>query len=89
MFAASTDSVETNTKFAESLDLDFPILSDPTKQTARAYGVLGMLGFASRATVYIGADGRLLAIDRHVSARTHGPDVVAALKKLGSEHGNT
>ena len=81
MFAASTDSVETNTRFAESLELDFPILSDPTKQTARAYGVLGMAGLASRATVYVGADGRIIEIDRNVSARTHGPDVVAALKK--------
>jgi peroxiredoxin Q/BCP len=69
--------------------VDFPILSDPTKQTARAYGVLGMLGMASRATVYIDVDGRLITIDRNVSARTHGADVVAALKKLGSEHGNT
>ena len=82
-FAASTDSVETNTRFAESLQLDYPILSDPTKQTARAYGVLGMAGMASRATVYIGLDGRILEIDRQVSARTHGADVVAALKRLG------
>ncbi len=83
MFAASTDSVETNRRFAESLGLDYPILSDPTKQTARAYGVLGLAGMASRATVYIGADGRLLAIDRDVTARTHGRDVVEALKRLG------
>jgi hypothetical protein len=39
--------------------------------------------------VYVGADGRIIEIDRNVSARTHGPDVVAALKKLGSGHGNT
>ena len=69
--------------------MDFPILSDPTKQTARAYGVLGVVGLASRATVYIGADGRLLAIDRSVSARTHGQDVVDRLKKLGIGHGTT
>ena len=82
-FAASTDTVETNTRFAESLHLDFPILSDPTKQTARAYGVLGITGLPSRWTFYIGADGRILEIDRHVSARTHGSDVVAALQRLG------
>lgn len=74
--------METNTKFAASLGLDFPILSDPAKNTARAYGVLGVTGFASRTTVYIGADGRLLEIDRNVSARTHGDDVVATLKRL-------
>ena len=88
-FAASTDAVETNTKFAASLGLDFPILSDPTKDTARAYGVLGATGFASRTTIYIGADGRILEIDRNVSARTHGEDVVATLTRLGIAHGNS
>lgn len=88
-FAASTDSAQTNARFAESLGLDYPILSDPTKQTARAYGVLGMAGMASRWTFYIGADGRVLEIDRSVSARTHGADVVATLKKLGIGHGTT
>jgi len=82
-FAASTDSVETNTRFAASLGLDYPILSDPAKDTARAYGVLGITGMASRWTFYIGADGRLLEIDRSVSAKTHGEDVVATLKRLG------
>ena len=88
-FAASTDSVATNTRFAESLGLNFPILSDPGKATARAYGVVGVTGFASRWTFYIGADGRILEIDRNVSARTHGDDVVAALKRLGIAHGNS
>lgn len=88
-FAASTDRVDTNTRFAESLKLDYPVLSDPTKDTARAYGVLGVTGMASRWTFYIGADGRVLEIDRHVSARTHGADVVATLKRLGIGHGTT
>ncbi len=81
--------METNTRFAESLKLDYPILSDPAKQTARAYGVLGVTGWASRWTFYIGRDGRILEIDRQVSARTHGADVVATLNKLGIGHGNT
>ena len=29
-----------NISFAKSLELDYPILSDPTKKTARAYGVV-------------------------------------------------
>ena len=39
-FAASVDDAETNKKFAESLELDYPILSDPDKKVAEAYGVL-------------------------------------------------
>lgn len=84
-FAASTDAVEKNARFAESLKVDFPILSDPTKATARAYGVLGLMGMASRWTFYIGRNGRIAEIDRDVSARTHGADIVAKLKVLGSE----
>jgi len=58
-------------------------LSDPGKATARAYGVLGASGFAQRWTFFIGRDGRILAIDRHVSAATHGADVADRLKALG------
>jgi len=82
-FGASVDSPEKNAEFAKSLDLDFPVLSDPTKDTARAYGVLAPSGFASRWTFYIGADGRILAVDRKVSAGSHGRDIVARLGELG------
>ena len=81
-FAASVDAPETNAKFAESLGLDFPILSDPTKAVARAYGVLAPSGLASRWTFYIGADGRIAAVDRNVSAGSHGEDIVKRLSEL-------
>jgi peroxiredoxin Q/BCP len=51
---------------------------------ARAYGVLGPSGYASRWTFYIGADGRILDIDTKVSAASHGSDVVAKLTDLTS-----
>jgi len=82
-FAASVDSPEANARFARSLGIDYPILSDPTKEVARAYGVLGASGYASRWTFYIGADGRLHAIDKKVSAASHGRDIVARLTELG------
>jgi thioredoxin-dependent peroxiredoxin len=44
--------------------------------------VLSPGGFASRWTFYIGADGRILDIDKKVSASSHGRDVVARLKEL-------
>jgi peroxiredoxin Q/BCP len=81
-FAASVDSAEANAKFARSIGVAYPILSDSTKDVARAYGVLAPSGFASRWTFYIGADGRILDIDRTVSPASHGRDVVARLKEL-------
>ncbi len=64
-FAASVDTPEDNKKFAESLGLDFPILSDPGKQVATAYGVVTPeRQFAQRWTFYIGVDGKILYIDK-------------------------
>ena len=83
-FAASVDAPETNARFAESLDLDFPILSDPSKSVARAYGVLGASGFAQRWTFYIGKDGRIAAIDKKVTPGSHGQDIVKQLSNLNS-----
>jgi len=80
-FAASVDSADTNRRFAESLRLDYPILSDPSKEVARAYGVLGAAGFASRWTFIIGADGRVVDVDRQVHASSHGRDLVAKLSE--------
>jgi len=83
-FTASCDDAETNRKFAQSLDLDYPILSDPDRKVARAYGVVtGDSRYAKRWTFYIGKDGKILFIDKGVKAASHGEDVAAKLKSLG------
>ncbi len=79
----SVDDADTNKKFAAEHEADFPILSDPGKKVAEAYGVLSAFGVASRWTFYIGPDGKILDIDRKVSARTAGEDMVAKLAALG------
>jgi peroxiredoxin Q/BCP len=84
----SVDTLEDNTAFAKKEDADFPILADPTKETARKYGVLGdfsrfNLGeVANRWTFYIGPDGKILDVDRKVKPGTSGEDLVAHLKAL-------
>ena len=83
-FAASVDTPETNKKFAEQEEADFPILSDPGKQVATAYGVVTPeRQFAARWTFYIGPDGKILDVDRKVTPSTAGVDLVARLKTLG------
>ena len=39
LLASSTDTAEKNEDFAKSLDVDYPILSDPDGKTATAYGI--------------------------------------------------
>ncbi len=83
-FTASCDTPELNKEFADELQLDFPILSDPTAETAKAYGVVEGNGkLARRWTYYIGGDGKILAVDKEVKTATHGADIAAKLKELG------
>jgi len=85
-FMASVDDAETNKKFAEQEQANFPMLSDPAKKTADAYGVLKTpgTGFAQRWTFYIGPDGKILYIDKAVSTTTAGADLAARLEALGA-----
>ena len=83
-FTASCDDVDTNTKFAKSLELDYPILSDPQRDVATAYGVVdSSRKVPQRWTFYIGKDGKVLHIEKMVKTESHGADVAAKLKELG------
>jgi thioredoxin-dependent peroxiredoxin len=83
-FMASVDPLEENTKFGAEQNADFPLLSDPTKETAKAYGVLNAeRGFANRWTFYIGKDGKILEIDKAVKPDTSAEDMAAKLGELG------
>jgi thioredoxin-dependent peroxiredoxin len=60
-FMASVDPLEGeggNMAFAKSESADFPLLSDPTKETATKYGVLNARGLANRWTFYIDKNGK-------------------------------
>jgi thioredoxin-dependent peroxiredoxin len=82
-FMASVDPLADNTGFAEETGADFPLLSDPEKTTAKAYGVLHMMGFAKRHTVYIDTEGKVLKIDKDVNPQTSAEDMAATLGELG------
>jgi len=87
-FMASVDDADTNKKFAEQEQANFPMLSDPTKKVADAYGVLTPTpgqGFAKRWTFYIGPDGKILYIDKAVNTQTAGADLAARLEALGAK----
>ena len=85
-FTASTDPPEQNKKFAESLSVDYPILSDPEGKTAMAYGVYNSeRKAAQRQTFYIGKNGKILFIDNAVKTESHGTDVAKKLDELKVE----
>jgi peroxiredoxin Q/BCP len=83
-FTASTDPADKNKKFAESLGVDYPILSDPDGSVATAYGLYNPeKKAAARWTIYVGKDGKILEIDKAVKTVSHGADVAAKLGELG------
>jgi peroxiredoxin Q/BCP len=86
-FMASVDTAEQAKAFGESQGAHFPLLSDPDKKVADAYGTLrdfgGDIGIVSqRWTFYIGKDGRIAAIDKLVKPATSAEDVAAKLAEL-------
>ena len=80
-FMASTDPVEKNAAFAEETKADFPLLSDPDGEVAKAYGVYAM-GFAKRHTFYIDKEGVIAKIDTAVRPATSAEDMIANLAEL-------
>jgi len=93
-FMASVDPLEDNMKFAkatsvtlgdkvvEKKEADFPMLSDPSKQVATAYGVLNARGTANRWTFYIDKTGRVAAIDKMVRSETAAEDMLIKLGEI-------
>ena len=80
----SVDTPEDNKKFAESLESGFPLLSNPSKEVAEAYGVVTAdRPFPFRWTFIIGGDGKILKVDKEVSPASAGQDLVTDLQGLG------
>lgn len=84
----SVDSLEDNKAFAEKEHADFPMLANPDKKVAFAYGVIAPDAppdrqYARRHTFYIDPGGKIVFIDKAVKPQTSGPDIVAKLTELG------
>jgi peroxiredoxin Q/BCP len=83
VIGVSVDSVESHSKFSEKYDLPFTILSDSSKDVARAYGVLGIGGFlARRVTFIINKEGKITHIFSKVDVKQHNEEVLKALEEL-------
>jgi thioredoxin-dependent peroxiredoxin len=85
-FMVSVDDLDTNKRFAAQEGADFPMLSDPERKAALAYGVVtSTQGRAKRWTFYIGGDGKILFIDKDSRSQTTtaGETLIAKLTELG------
>lgn len=82
-FMASVDPLEDSVGFAQETKADFPLLSDPSKNVAKDYGVLHTLGHAKRHTIYISDTGTVVKIDTSVTPKTSAEDMASTLGELG------
>jgi peroxiredoxin Q/BCP len=62
VLGVSMDTLDTQTKFAESLKTPFPLLADTDGAASKAYGVWNAEGYSSRVTFVIGKDGKVVAV---------------------------
>jgi len=61
--------------------LNYPILSDPTAATAKAYGIHNGR-FSSRVTFFIDKSGKIAHIEKKVKVGDHGTFIAEKLKEL-------
>src|SRR4030066_1623253 len=75
VIGVSLDSVESHLKFSEKYNLPFAILSDHSKEAAKAYGVLGVGGFLTKRVTFItNKDGKITHIFPKVDVKHHSEE---------------
>lgn len=82
VFGCSVDSADAHRAFAKKYRLPFPLLLDPDKKIAKAYGAdngIPILGLDKRITYVIGEDGRIAAVYPQVDPATHANQIIRDL----------
>jgi peroxiredoxin Q/BCP len=82
VYGVSTDDVESHRRFRDEHQLPFDLLADPEETAARAYNVPVRMGFASRMSFLIDAEGNLARVFPDVDPAVHADEVVAAIQAL-------
>lgn len=82
IFGISVDSKESIKDFIDEYNLNFPLLSDESKNVSRQYGVLNSLGLDSRITFIVNKEGYIAHILRDVDVNTHAEDVLKLASTL-------
>ncbi|HYE78595.1 MAG TPA: peroxiredoxin [bacterium] len=78
----STQGEKSHANFANKCGLEFPLVPDTSKEITTAYGVLGMMGSASRVTFLVGKDGTIARVWPKVSVKSHPQEVLDAVRGL-------
>lgn len=80
----SYDDVASHARFKEKYNLNFTLLADTDKKTAKAYDAAGML-FAKRITYIVDADGVIMHVIDSVDTKNHAQQIHDVLKSKAVE----
>jgi peroxiredoxin Q/BCP len=78
----SVDSKQAIQSFITDHNLNFPLLSDGSKNVSKEYGVLNNLGVDSRITFIVDKNGKIADIIRDVDVSSHADEVFNKAIKL-------
>lgn len=82
ILGVSVDDVDSHKDFKQKENLNFTLLADPDKTVTKQYGVLNMIGMASRVTFVIDKDGIVKKIYPKVDPSENYKDLLAFLKTM-------
>ncbi|MFZ2025293.1 MAG: thioredoxin-dependent thiol peroxidase [Microgenomates group bacterium] len=89
ILGVSKDSVASHKKFVEKYHLQFPLLSDESKEVIKAYGAWGMKKFmgkefegVKRTTTLIGPDGIIQKVYENVNPITHAGQILKDIQQV-------
>jgi peroxiredoxin Q/BCP len=81
ILGVSKDSVASHKKFAQKYHLNFPILSDISKEIIKAYDAQGIIG-TLRKTYVINPDGDIKKVYNNVNPTIHAGEILRDLPAL-------
>jgi len=84
VLAISAQDVASHDDFSDRHGFGFPLLADTDKHVAKAWGVLGPLGFPRRSVFIVDAEGIIRYVHRALAGVTYRPveELVAAIRRL-------
>ncbi len=83
VLGVSTDSVKSHEGFRDKYNLNFPLLSDKSKNIIKTYGVESEHGSARRVTFLIDKSGVIRHVWEKVNTSQHAEEVAEKIKGLG------
>lgn len=83
VIGVSTDGVKAHENFRDKYDLNFPLVSDKSKDIVEKYGVKSTFGTAKRVTFLIDKDGVIKHIWNKVNTSNHAREVLEKARELG------